>query len=170
MHAGWNVWSQEILKTKSLKNIDKSKVMKTCFNNPSSLVLYMCSQLPWQAYYSKYGNGLSWYFFSSCHVHHKLKHLTTYIKIKGTKYLRILHVNQRFFKNWIENVLLLFLRHHQNYVPIYLSGGTFNTGRVSLLMVPLMDYRNGKIVNCILLKTTFNQCSPNWPFLNNHLL
>ena len=37
-------------------------------------------------------------------------------------------------------------------------------GGVSLLTVPLTDYRNGKIVNCLFSKTTINarlaQCSP----------
>ena len=41
-------------------------------------------------------------------------------------------------------------------------------GRVSLLMVPLTDYCNGKIVNCLFSKTTINirlaQCSPNCCF------
>ena len=42
-------------------------------------------------------------------------------------------------------------------------------GGVSLLTVPLTGYRNGKIVNCLFLKTTINvkkaQCSPNCCFL-----
>ena len=41
-------------------------------------------------------------------------------------------------------------------------------GGISLLMVPLTGYRNGKIVNCLFLKITINvrlaQCSPNCCF------
>ena len=41
-------------------------------------------------------------------------------------------------------------------------------GRVSLLTVPLEDYGNGKIVNCLFLKTAINvrlvQCSLNCCF------
>ena len=52
---------------------------------------------------------------------------------------------------------------------IIILSATDELGRVSLLTVPLTDYRNGKIVNCLFLKTTIKvrlaQCSLNCCFL-----
>ena len=63
-----------------------------------------------------------------------------------------------------------FLHFGPYHSTLYLETSVLLAG-VSLLTVPLADYCNGKIVNCLFLKTTINvrlaQCSLSWCFSAN---